>query len=118
MKRQDTGKLGEDFVCRYLKKSGFKIWERNFRTRFGEIDIIASKKGITVFVEVKTRSTELFGSPAESVGREKQKAIILAAQEFILQKNIANADFSFDVAEVFLKNGEPAIHYIENAFTE
>jgi putative endonuclease len=118
MNNQLVGKYGEDIVCRHLKKNGCKILERNFRTRFGEIDIIAYKKGHTAFVEVKTRNNDAFGSPAESVGARKQRSIILAAQEYISQYGDAKADFSFDVAEVLLKEGSPTIHYIENAFIE
>lgn len=116
MNRQFVGKYGEDLVCRHLKKNGYKILERNFRTRFGEIDIIAAKKGHTAFVEVKTRSTDAFGTPAELVGARKQKTIILAAQEYIVQNGGADADFTFDVAEVVLQEDGPAIRYIENAF--
>lgn len=118
MNRQAVGKFGEDVVCRHLKKNGYKILERNFRTRLGEIDIIAAKKGHTAFVEVKTRNTQDFGSPAESVGARKQRSIILAAQEYIVQNGNANADFSFDVAEVLLEEGRPTIRYIENAFAQ
>ncbi len=116
MNRQDVGKYGEDLVCRHLKKNRYKILERNFRTRFGEIDIIAAKKGHTAFVEVKTRNTDLFGTPAESVGKKKRKSIILAAREYILKSEKADSDFSFDVAEVILLEGKSKIHYIENAF--
>jgi putative endonuclease len=116
MNRQRTGKYGEDLVCRHLKKNRYKILERNFRTRFGEIDIIAAKKGHTAFVEVKTRNTDSFGTPAESVGTRKQKSIILAAQQYIAQSKNADSDFSFDVAEVILIEGKAMVHYIENAF--
>lgn len=118
MNRQAVGKFGEDLVCRHLKKNGYRILERNFRTRFGEIDIIAAKKGHTAFVEVKTRNTDDYGAPAESVGVRKQRSIILAAQAYITQTGHARDVFSFDVAEVFLKESKPTIHYIENAFTQ
>lgn len=116
MNRQRTGRYGEDLVCRHLKKNRYKILERNFRTRFGEIDIIAAKKGHTAFVEVKTRNTDSFGTPAESVGKRKQKSIILAAQQYIAQSKNADSDFSFDVAEVILIEGKATVRYIENAF--
>lgn len=118
MNRQSVGKFGEDVVCRHLKKNGYKILERNFRTRLGEIDIIAVKKGHTAFVEVKTRNTDEFGAPAESVGARKQKTIILTAQEYIAQNGNANTDCSFDVAEVYINEGKPTIRYIENAFAQ
>ena len=116
MNRQLVGKRGEDLVCRHLKKAGYRILERNFRARFGEVDIIALKKGHIAFVEVKTRSTDAFGSPAESVGYKKQKSLILAAKEYMMKNENADAGCSFDVAEVILKESGPTIRYIENAF--
>lgn len=116
MSNQSTGKFGEDLVCSHLKKNGYRILERNFRFRLGEIDIIASKKGHTAFVEVKTRNSDLFGTPAEAVGARKQKSIILAAHRYIAQNGKADENYTFDVAEVRIKDGIPTIHYIENAF--
>jgi putative endonuclease len=117
MSNQSVGKLGEDLVCSHLKKNGYKILERNYRFRWGEIDIIAAKKGHTVFVEVKTRNSDRFGTPAEAVGLRKQKSIILAAQQYIVQNGKADENYTFDVAEVRIQNGIPTIHYIENAFS-
>jgi len=116
MNRQSIGKAGEELVCRYLKKEGYKILERNFRTRFGEIDIITARKGHIAFVEVKTRQSDAYGTPAEAVGVKKQKSIILSAQEYITRCVKADFEFSFDVAEVILKEDKPLISYIENAF--
>ena len=116
MDKQSVGKYGEDLVCEYLKKNGYKILERNFRFRLGEIDIIAAKKGYTAFVEVKTRNSDTYGSPGEAVGVRKQKSIILAAQQYISENGNADGSYSFDVAEVMIKVGIPTIHYIQNAF--
>ena len=116
MSNQSVGKLGEDLVCSHLKKNGYKILERNYRLPYGEIDIIAAKKNHTAFVEVKTRNSEAFGTPAEAVGARKQKSIILAAQQYIAQYAKMDENYTFDVAEVTFKNGIPVIHYIENAF--
>ena len=116
MSNQSVGKLGEDLVCHYLKKNGYRILERNYRFRYGEIDIIAAKKGHTAFVEVKTRNTDAFGTPAEAVGIRKQKSILLAAQQYISQNGKPDENYTFDVAEVRLTGGIPDIHYIENAF--
>ncbi len=66
-----TGRFGEDLAADFLKKKGYEIVERNFATRFGEIDIIARKNGVTVFVEVKTKKGDEFGSPEEMVGKNK-----------------------------------------------
>lgn len=116
MSNQSVGKLGEDLVCSHLKKNGYKILARNYRFRLGEIDIIAAKKNHTAFVEVKTRNSDTFGTPAEAVGARKQKSIILAAQQYISKNGKTDENYTFDVAEVRLKNGIPDIHYIENAF--
>lgn len=84
-----TAKLGEDKACKFLQKSGFKIIERNFRKGYGEIDIIAidssnSKEKILVFIEVKTRKSNSFGSPLEAITPWKIKSLIKAAQFYKL----------------------------------
>ena len=78
--KQFAGKLGEDLAATYLKKNGFKILERNFRIRGGEIDIIATEKETLVFIEVKTRKTDEFGTPLEAITPWKMKALIKAAE--------------------------------------
>jgi len=70
-----TGKKGEDIASEFLKNKGYEILERNWRNKFGEIDIIAKKKDVLVFVEVKTKIGELFGLPEEMVGRGKLQKI-------------------------------------------
>lgn len=81
-----TAKLGEDKACEYLKKIGFKIIERNFRKGYGEIDIVAieeTKNGkVLVFVEVKTRTSNVYGSPLESIAYWKLKSLIKTAQYY------------------------------------
>lgn len=78
--KQIAGKLGEDVAVQFLKKSGFKIIERNFRIRGGEIDIVAIEKDALVFVEVKTRKSDEFGTPLEAITPWKIKALIKAAE--------------------------------------
>lgn len=85
-----TAKLGEDKACEYLQKNGFKIIERNFRKGYGEIDIIAidssstPQEKVLVFIEVKTRKSNSFGSPLEAITPWKLKSIIKAAQFYKL----------------------------------
>lgn len=115
-----TGKSGEDSVCRYLKRRGYKVLERNFLVRGSEIDIIAMKDNRIHFVEVKTRSNDSFGEPADSIGYYKRKHIIYGAEKF-LQKNKKYFDYycSFDVAQVYYKKGifkTNKIVYFEDAF--
>ena len=116
MDRQSLGKWGEEAVCAHLKKKGYAILERNYRIRGGEIDIIAQKKDHVAFVEVKTRRTAAYGSPAEAVGARKQKSILLAARQYVADRGKTGENYTFDVAEVWANADRPDIHYIENAF--
>lgn len=113
----DKGKFGEDKACKYLKKNGYKIIERNFRLKFAEIDIIARQENTYVFVEVKTRK---FGSVIPgcmSVNYRKQQKIMKASCCYLINKKI-KPPMRFDIIEVYtdekLKKYE--IHHIKNAF--
>ncbi len=100
--KTELGKLGEDFACRYLQAQGYKIVFRNYRTRFGEIDIIAEKNNVLSFVEVKTRASQKFGMPAEAVTLAKQKKIHRCAEAYLQFKGIISLmpKISFDVIEI------------------
>jgi putative endonuclease len=82
--KSPVGKAGEDHASKYLQKHGYKILERNFRTRNGEIDIVAidtlEKEPILCFVEVKTRTSDAFGLPIEAIGYYKLKFLIRAGE--------------------------------------
>ena len=111
-KTKSTGiNEGEKLAGEYLKKTGYKIICRNYKTKMGEIDIIAMDKNVLVFVEVKQRKSAHFGAPREFVGYEKQRKIKNTAKLYIL-KNKYTGDLRFDVVEVL--NGE--INHIKNAF--
>ena len=106
------GRTGEQLVCKYLKEHGYKILKKNYRTPFGEADIVAlSEEGYTCFVEVKTRESDAFGMPSEAVTREKQRRYRMIAKSYcaMLREEVA---IRFDVASVY--QGE--IEYFENAF--
>jgi len=77
-----TGKLGEEIAARFLEKKGYKITARNFKTKYSEIDLIARRKDILVFVEVRARAGEDFGTPEETINREKKRRLKRAAQAF------------------------------------
>ncbi len=79
MTKIETGSLGEKSAAEFLKEQGYKILETNFRSSFGEIDIIAVDQGTLVYVEVKTRSSQEFGLPEEAVGYRKLKHLLKAA---------------------------------------
>ena len=111
-----SGKAGEIAAVRFLKKSGYKILEKNFRKTYGEIDIIARLGENVAFVEVKTRKSDAFGTPAEFVTKEKQQKIIKCAYTYIQEKDL-DAEFTFDVIEVYMENNKVKnINHIKNAF--
>lgn len=117
-----TGKCGENAVASYLKKMGYKILERNYRNKIGEIDIIAKNKENLVFVEVKTRSSDKFGTPAEAVTYYKKQKIVNAAK-YYLMKNPTELNIRFDIAEVYGRfDGSTfsfeKINYFEQVFQE
>ncbi len=112
----NSGAAGENAAVKYLKKNGYKILERNYRKTYGEIDIIAKYGENIAFVEVKTRKSDSYGSPAEFVTVKKQKKIIKAAYSYIQQYNL-DAEFTFDIIEVHIDGLKvKSINHIKNAF--
>ena len=110
------GKVGENAACRYLKKKGYDILERNYRKRYGEIDIIAQKDDLCVFVEVKTRADTAYGMASEAVTKTKQNKMVRTAKCYIMEHDL-DAVFSFDVIEVYHKGLKVlSVNHIENAF--
>lgn len=116
---KEKGNLGEAIAEDYLKESGYIILERNFRTKFGEIDLIAKDRDYIAFIEVKTRCGTLFGSPGEAVTTLKQHKISRTAEAYIMKKNLFKFKFRFDVIEVILNTIEDnkySIMLIKDAF--
>jgi len=112
---RSAGKKGENLACKFLKKDKYKILEKNFRCRQGEIDIIAEdRKGVLCFVEVKARSTEDFGLPIEAVTHFKQKRLLATAFIYLESKKIKSKDMRFDIVSIDLVNEETEI--LKNAF--
>ena len=112
--KQAKGRLGEDTAVRLLERAGFRILTRNFRTRFGEVDLVADDRGTIVFVEVKARTSHAFGAPAESVGRRKQERIIKASEEYLAIERLTGRAVRFDVVGVDLSSN--TFEHIKNAF--
>lgn len=113
------GRLGEKQVVKFLKKKGYKILERNYKTPLGEIDVICADKEYVCFVEVKTRENLNFGLPSEAVTPEKQRHIALTATAYLKAKDLLDSFCRFDVAEVMFFDGDKTkfeINYIEDAF--
>ena len=100
MNTREIGAFFEEKCCEYLLQNGYEILRKNYTVRGGEIDIIAKKGEVISFVEVKARKEAVFSLPREAVGVRKQKRIILAAQKYIMEKEISDMGFSFDVIEV------------------
>lgn len=110
------GKEGERLAERYLHKKGYRLVERNYRCKAGELDLIVLDRGVIVFVEVKTRTGAAFGSPLEAVEIRKQRKMIQAAQFFLAEKGLQQRDARFDVVGVSWPGPVPVLEHIENAF--
>ncbi len=106
------GKKGENLVVKYVKKLGYKLVKRNYRTPFGEADIIAKDGEEIAFIEVKARLTDSYGAPSEAVGREKQGRYRKIAACYWKETG-EEPNARFDVAEVY---PDGKIAYIKNAF--
>lgn len=112
------GNYGEDLAAEYLKKSGYVIFERNFKCKIGELDIIGRDDTHISFIEVKTRYNNRYGSPCESITHGKQFKIYKTAQYYIMLKKLYNQSFRFDVVEIILSRADnrQIIRLIKNAF--
>ncbi|TXK37186.1 YraN family protein [Pontibacter qinzhouensis] len=109
-----TGQAGEASAVRYLQEMGYQICCRNFRYKRAEVDVIAQKDGLLVFVEVKTRASDKFGFPEEAVGARKEALLLAAAEEYIYQTNWQH-DIRFDIISITLAP-TPTVHHIKDAF--
>jgi putative endonuclease len=112
------GQLGENLAAQFLRRHGHRILYRNFRApRGGEVDVVCrdKKHSELVFVEVKTRSSEIFGAPAEAVDQKKRRLIIRGAMQWLRMLDMPEITYRFDIVEVVI--GPPLeIRQIENAF--
>ena len=122
LQKKEMGAKGEEIAVRFLKSHGYRILERNYRIRYGEIDIIAEQGMDLVFVEVKTRSGVFLGSPFESVTLSKQRQLSKVALEYISKQDWHDRSARFDVVGVRLKkakstrSGEAQVELVQNAF--
>lgn len=115
-KRQQFGKEGEALAARHLKKNGYKILERNYRTKLGEIDIIARDRDTLVFVEVKAKRSDRFGGPKEAVTFKKQQKISRIALLYLNETNQNNIKARFDVVAILSSEDGTSIEIVKNAF--
>lgn len=106
------GKKGELVAVDFLINNKYKILHTNYKNKIGEIDIIAKKNNVTVFVEVKFRSSLLYGYPREAVNAHKQHKIRLVAQSYLQKYGLLDGALRFDVIEIL----DNQVTHIENAF--
>jgi len=115
------GELGERYSANYLEKLGYRVLNRNYSCRFGEIDIIALDGECLVFIEVKTRTTNRYGAPQNAVNYYKKQHLLLSARCYIEQFRMKEYFARFDVVEVFAKYADnnfivDKVNIIKNAF--
>ncbi|MGI6655667.1 MAG: YraN family protein [Desulfobulbus sp.] len=116
---QEKGRIGEELALDYLREQGYGIAEKNYRTPYGEVDIVARDGQTMVFVEVKTRSSSRFGTPFDAVDSRKQLHLCRAARAYLHCHGLAGTSARFDVISVELSRtdgGEPRITHLQNAF--
>ncbi len=111
---QKAGKLFEDYACLFLQRKGYRILERNLRTRFGEIDIVAEDQGTICFVEVKGRSSRYKFFPAQAVDRQKEERIKRVAVSYARRKPDKN--FRFDIVSVVAFSLGEEYYLLKNVF--
>lgn len=110
------GKSGEEEAVTLLKSNGYRILARNYKTKLGEIDIIAREQDTICFVEVKARQSDKFGLPQEAVSHPKQKHISRAALVFLKENRLLDKKARFDVVAVTFAQGSTQTDLIKNAF--
>jgi putative endonuclease len=116
MLNKALGAKGEELAAKFLQRHGFEIMERNFRYEKGEIDIIARRGSLITFCEVKTRTSAAYGGGENAVDYRKQKQIRKVAEGFIVERDLEDYDFRFDVVVVEIKRDSTKIRIIQNAF--
>jgi putative endonuclease len=110
------GAWGEDLALRYLIKHGYRLVERNYRTRRGEIDLILRKEGTLVFVEVKLRRGTGFGDPLEAVTLRKQATLRYLAERYLADREPDFDTVRFDVVGILAGREGLRIDHVEDAF--
>lgn len=116
MERRELGQVGESLAATYLSARGWQIVERNVRYREGEIDIVARRGGVLAFVEVKTRHSAAFGSPAEAVTHHKQRKIRALASRYLSERRPGARTIRFDIVDIARDRGAYRVTHLEDAF--
>ena len=113
---QITGRLGEKIAERYLEEQGYQVLDRNVRSPFGEIDLVANDRGTLVFIEVKTRRDSNFGFPEEAVGARKKDRMIRLASWYLAKYPKSRPSVRFDVLAIQEEGENAGIRLIRDAF--
>ncbi len=114
---RQIGNEAEDLACSFLKKKGWEILDRNYYAGHSEIDIIAKDEETIVFVEVKMRSSNIFGNPIEHVTETKVAHVFKAAEYWVQQNNMLECPLRFDVIGIIRKKNHPVtINHVADAF--
>jgi|Deesub1362A_J573_1020465.scaffolds.fasta_scaffold03784_4 putative endonuclease len=111
MSRGGLGKWGESLACQRLRHGGYRILERNWRVREGELDIVAEREGEIVFVEVKTRRSEQFGPPEESFTPTKRGRLLAAALAYLEQHGLTNRAWRVDLVAIQMDGRGGMVRY-------
>ena len=114
--RQAFGELGERIAERWLRRSGWRIIQRRFRTGHRDIDLVAERDGTVAFVEVKARRGDRFGQPVEAVNWRKQKELARSARVWIDRHGRPFEAYRFDVIGVLVAKERVRVRHVENAF--
>lgn len=114
--RQAFGELGERIAERWLRRSGWRVVERRFRSGHRDIDLVMEREGTVAFVEVKARRGDRFGTPVEAVNWRKQKELSRSATVWIARHGRADTSYRFDVVGVLVEGERVRVRHVPNAF--
>lgn len=114
--RQAFGLRGEDLACEALSERGYTIVARRYRTKSGELDIVARHRDYLVFVEVKARQSGSFGDPEEAVTLQKQHKMVCMATDYLARNGLHDVACRFDVVGINTETDPPSITVIDDAF--
>jgi putative endonuclease len=114
--KKELGKKGEEVALRFLKKKGYRIIEKNYVCKMGEMDIIAREKDTLAFIEVKTRTSMRFGPPQLAVNPSKQRQLSKVALNYLNEKRLNDVKARFDVVAILLGPVNEEIDLIKDAF--
>lgn len=119
MGKLETGGKGEQLATEFLRKHGYRVIERNYHCRIGEVDIIAREGKELVFVEVRTRESVDFGEPEESIDLSKQKRLVKLSYYYIIEHALESIPWRIDVVTVRLSpDAKPEIRLLKNAVSD